>query len=245
MNHDIRLGNGQMLTRAIFEKIMAEHAETERYLWTRMARMVDRDPDHCCWPRCSDPCSKRYGVPLCDSHAKMIAGRIDHIDAKWRQSMPLGVALDLEDLRQTVTRQQAEIALLRDGPPRAKARPPTMGIVYFVQVGAHIKIGWTSDLANRMHDYPPNTVLLATHPGKRKDEQRLHKMFAVHRSHGREWYPLVPVILDHIKRVVAEHGAPVVVGFGAKPTEVPQPRQRQYVGGDRIGNGSTPRMVRG
>jgi hypothetical protein len=129
--------------------------------------------------------------------------------------------------------------------PPARRAAPAEGIIYFLQVGGHIKIGWTSDLAKRMHAYPPNALLLATHPGLRKDELRLHKMFAVHRSHGREWYPLAPVILEHIKRVVAKYGKPVEVTFGAKPVEVPQPRPHQYIGGDRIGSGSTPRTVRG
>jgi len=108
-------------------------------------------------------------------------------------------------------------------PTPVKRVAPTNGTVYFLQVGGHIKIGWTSDMAKRMRTYPPNAVLLATHPGERKDELRLHKMFAVHCSHGREWYPLVPVILDHIKRVIAEHGLPEEITFGAKPKTVPRP----------------------
>jgi hypothetical protein len=114
--------------------------------------------------------------------------------------------------------------------PNQSGRSPPDGVVYYANVGGgHIKIGWTSDLAKRMRQYPPNTVLLAVHPGTRADERKLHKRFAVHRAFGTEWYPMVPVILDHIARVVAEHGQPPAVTFGAKPTKVPTPRPKQVV----------------
>ena len=103
----------------------------------------------------------------------------------------------------------------------SNVQPPKRDeVIYYVQVGGHIKIGWTGRLEQRMRSYPPNSVLLALHPGSRADERNLHKRFAVHRSHGHEWYPLVPVILDHIKRVVAEHGQPPAITFGARPVEV-------------------------
>jgi hypothetical protein len=184
--------------------------------------------------------SKRYGIPLCDTHARMVASRIDIIDERRRKEPTFSGEVKL--LMETVARRDAEIARLREP---VKRTAPTDGTVYFLQIGGHIKIGWASDLSKRMRQYPPNALLLAAHPGTRKDELRLHKMFAVHRSHGREWYPLVPVILDHIKRVVAKYGSPLEVDFGAKPTVVPQPRPHQYIGGDRIGSGSTPRTVRG
>lgn len=129
-------------------------------------------------------------------------------------------------------KRPATTAIVRIQEPTEPKRtePPVDGTVYYVKVGgSHIKIGWTSDLAKRMRKYPPNTELLGTHPGSRADELRLHRRFAVHRSHGREWYPLVPVLLDHIKRVVAEHGAPDAATFAAKPTEVPTPRDKQPV----------------
>jgi len=108
---------------------------------------------------------------------------------------------------------------------------PTNGTIYYVQSGGHIKIGWTSDLTKRMRQYPPNCQLLANHPGTRADEHRLHKRFAAHRSHGREWYPLVPVILHHIDMMKTKHGAPDAVAFGAQPVTIPQHRGPQYVGG--------------
>lgn len=178
------------------------------------------------WPKCPKPIAWPESK-LCVAHMAIIV----------RDYVRIMGPLD------AIAREVGWDIPIRDVAPKVKVDKP--GIVYFLQVGGHIKIGWTSDLTKRMRQYPPNAQLLATHPGLRKDELRLHKMFAAHRSHGREWYPLAPVILDHIKRVIAEHGQPVDVIFGAKPTEVPQPRPHQYIGGDRIGSGSTPRTVRG
>jgi hypothetical protein len=116
-----------------------------------------------------------------------------------------------------------------NAPPAPPPEPPRDEFVYFLQVGGHIKIGWTAQFEQRMRSYPPNSILLARHPGTRADEKQLHKRFAVHRSHGQEWYPLVPVLLDHIKRVVAQFGEPPSLTFGARPVEVPTPRPRQQM----------------
>lgn len=98
------------------------------------------------------------------------------------------------------------------------------GTVYYLRVGAYIKIGWTSDLTKRMKSYSPDSVLLATEPGTRKDEQRRHRMFAVHRTHGREWYAMVPSLTHHIQQVTDAHGSPDPVAFAARPVAIPQPR---------------------
>ena len=205
------------------------------------------DRSRCCWPECSSSHTRDYGlIPMCQVHAMLVARHVNEIDAR--------ISREVASLKQTIRLQAEELASLRVVHPLTEGDAPRVrpigpkvidGTVYFLQDGGHIKIGWTSNMAKRMRNYSPNCVLLATHPGTRKDELRLHKMFAVHRSHGKEWYPLVPVILDHIKRVIAEHGTPDPARFCAKPTQIPQPRQKQYIGGDRIGSGSTPRIMRG
>lgn len=157
----------------------------------------------CIWPACHQRISAWPETKLCDKHLAFVVREYE------------SVLTHIEERRADRIIRPASLA--------APDEPSAQGTIYFVQVGGHIKIGWTSDLTKRMHAYPPNAILLAAHPGLRKDEWRLHKMFAAHRSHGREWYPLAPVILEHIKRVVAEHGQPDEVAFGAKPVEVPRP----------------------
>lgn len=111
----------------------------------------------------------------------------------------------------------------------AQKADPDRGTIYFLQVGSHIKIGWATDLAKRMRAYPPNSILMAVQPGTRAAEAKLHKRFAVHRSHGREWYPLVPAILEHIAAVVRDHGTPDPVAFAAAPSAVPTGRDQQRI----------------
>lgn len=173
------------------------------------------DPLRCCWPKCSlsrSPFLKQ--IPLCDTHSQVVCDQV----TKDREQ--LWAAIEARRIRNGTTGDILPTPL-----PKGATEPERVEVVYYVQVGGHIKIGWTSRLEQRMRAYPPNTLLLAVHPGSRADEKQLHKRFAVHRSHGNEWYPLVPVILDHIKRVVAEHGEPPESTFGARPVEVPRPHQ--------------------
>jgi hypothetical protein len=164
------------------------------------------DPKKCIWPRCANAVTNLPLTHLCNQHADLVHNAVE------------------QERRQT----GALVAALLGTPPPAPSPPqPTREeVIYYLQVGGHIKIGWTSQFEQRMRSYPPNTTLLAVHPGTRADERKLHKRFAVHRSHGQEWYPLAPVVLNHIKRVLAAHGEPPEVIFGARPVEVPTPRAR-------------------
>lgn len=111
-----------------------------------------------------------------------------------------------------------------------------LGTIYFIRSGGYIKIGWTSNLKNRMRGYLPDTTLLAVKPGTRRDENRIHKRFAHLTTHGREWFPLAPQITEYIAQVVREHGEPPHVDFSAKPKTPNQgPRLNRWVGGDNRG----------
>lgn len=149
---------------------------------------------------------------MCDMHLLLVYANLDQ--GYWARYQTGGFKSD-ERHAQRLADEQAKRA----------ATAARVGVVYYVEVGSHIKIGWTSDLAKRMRSYPPNSRLLACHPGLRTDERDIHRKFVLWRSHGAEWYVLAPILLDHIKRVVAEHGQPDVVNFGAKPVQVPRPHQ--------------------
>lgn len=171
-----------------------------------------RYPPKCIWPNCGEYVGRWPELKLCNPHARVVHDN---------------VARDLaedEARRSREAHERLAAAGMLPQPEERQKRPT----IYFVQVGGHIKIGWTTDLQRRMRAYPPNTQLLAAQPGTRAQEQALHRRFAVHRSHGREWYPLAPQLLEHIRAVVREHGEPEVVDFGARPVEVPQPRPKQF-----------------
>ena len=99
-------------------------------------------------------------------------------------------------------RAKAE-AKLRRGP--GKNAP---GWVYYARVGDLIKIGFTYGLAERMAEYPPNTILLAPHPGTRELETEMHNRFGELRAHGREWFRPASVLDSHIEDVRQRFGAP-------------------------------------
>lgn len=188
--------------------------------------IMDDPPKRCIWHRCdTEVASGLLYVPLCYEHATFVHDEVEaHADR---------VSLIVERRRERFMAEQlAARGLQPYVPPKPEPKPE---IIYYLQVGGHIKIGWTSDLGKRMRSYPPNTELLAIHPGRRADERALHKRFAVHRSHGQEWYPLVPVLLDHIKRVIAEHGQPPAMTFGAKPVTVPTPHRARSTLGAKYG----------
>lgn len=149
----------------------------------------------CCWPKCER--QPQGETPLCSAHLHIAADLVDAEDPLWRHR---------------------HIARPSDDAPKVSLD----GTVYMLRCGGYVKIGWTSDLANRMRAYQPDSQLLATMPGTRKDENRLHKRFAHLRTHGREWYSIAPQITEYAQILVAKHGQPDPVTFAAKPVTIPR-----------------------
>lgn len=73
--------------------------------------------------------------------------------------------------------------------------------VYFARVGDRIKIGWSRKVGTRLAQLQTGNAapveLLATQPGGRTVERRLHEMFAAARVSG-EWFAATPDLLAHI-----------------------------------------------
>ncbi|MDG3012161.1 GIY-YIG nuclease family protein [Rhodococcus sp. D2-41] len=82
------------------------------------------------------------------------------------------------------------------------------GEVYYARIGDRIKIGYSKDVRRRMRAYPPDTQLLAVHPGSKDTERQMHHRFAHCLADGREWFTPDTSLADHIESVVAEHGEP-------------------------------------
>lgn len=211
---------------------------------------------YCHWPECRGRADRnKYGFPFCGSHSRYVERRVIESEgsiadvcifpgcSNYLASTPqtklcsthLAIIVRHSTSDPAVQRIMYDMRRYDEDTERRLSRQPTpepetTGTVYFIRVGSYIKIGWTADLTKRMRQYPPDTILLAAQPGTRKDEHRLHKRFAVHRSHGREWYPLVPAILEHVEAVKREHGEPEQPTFAARPVEVPRPHtQAEYV----------------
>lgn len=67
------------------------------------------------------------------------------------------------------------------------------GLVYFVRFGDRVKIGFTTNLTQRMAVIPHDEIL-ATQPGSLQDEARCHAAFAADRLIG-EWFKATPDLL--------------------------------------------------
>lgn len=65
--------------------------------------------------------------------------------------------------------------------------PTTPGAVYFIRIGELLKIGWTTNINNRMHRLVPDAVL-HVQPGTRQDEHQYHQQFKDHLAKGKEWF---------------------------------------------------------
>lgn len=81
------------------------------------------------------------------------------------------------------------------------ARKPSVGHVYYVQIGKYIKIGHTSNLGQRLASYPPDARLLALEVGTPSLERQRHREFADDLLDRNEWFRPSPRLLAHIRKI--------------------------------------------
>lgn len=75
------------------------------------------------------------------------------------------------------------------------------GHIYYLKVGAHIKIGFSTYVPERLKSYPPDSELLAQHPGTPLVERRIHHKFLHLLAHGREWFNPSDEIMRHVRDI--------------------------------------------
>lgn len=110
--------------------------------------------------------------------------------------------------------------------PKPEPKPLAEGHVYFLLSDSVVKIGWTSDLDERMRAYSPGARILAVMPGTKADESRLHKKFGHLKTNRREWFAYSPQVMEEVERVVREHGDP--------PRELNEPVSTARIVGPRL-----------
>lgn len=135
------------------------------------------------------------GHPVCTDHILLITNE------RTVRGVPEG------EIKKALVRndERNKRARLEQSLRRGTSEP---GWVYYARIGELIKIGFTLDLPRRIASYPPNTVLLAAHPGTRELEGQMHKRFAELRARGREWFRSGRVLEGHITDVVHRFGDP-------------------------------------
>lgn len=80
---------------------------------------------------------------------------------------------------------------------------PNAVVYYLLWQGGKIKIGTTTNLAQRLAGYPKGSYVrvLATEMGGKAVERRRHEQFATYRCDG-EFFDAAPELMEHITRVV-------------------------------------------
>ena len=91
---------------------------------------------------------------------------------------------------------------------KVEARKISPGWIYYLLVGDRIKIGYSTDVKRRLRQYPPDSPLLALHPGTKTLEHDMHVKFAGCKAAGREWFLDTPEIRQHITQVINDFGEP-------------------------------------
>ena len=153
-------------------------------------------------------------TPLCKQHAYDMWFKVElnkHIEEDHRvherlRDEAIMRQAKLEDDVEDIRAQQDEALIeewrkafeAEERLAKSKTRP---GHICYLQVGALIKIGFSSTLDERLRAYPPDSKVLATHPGTPELEQVIHRKFFNHLSHGREWFTPSPEIDRHIQEV--------------------------------------------
>lgn len=93
---------------------------------------------------------------------------------------------------------------------RWEAKKAEHSVVYYVRIGEFIKIGYTTNLRNRMSGLRTDcSNVLATEPGGKELEAKRHAQFDKIRVGRREDFKPTLALIKHIEAVRDFHGDPV------------------------------------
>jgi hypothetical protein len=142
---------------------------------------------------CDRPSLPGAPFPICIKHAaKIMAFLNDVVPAAIEDRMIVAAEAMRQDRHARTERQR---------------RAPDVFVVYYLQVGEAIKIGYTANLPTRLRTYPPHAKLLTYEPGGPALEAQRHKEFAEDLTAGREWFAPSDRLLAHIAEIKAARAA--------------------------------------
>jgi hypothetical protein len=159
----------------------------------------------CCWPDCYEP-AERDNTPICETHLRQagMAWLADNIELVREVTGVASQEIMFDRVRRdTEFRRPAREALLAQQAAEREAG----AIVYYLRIGDRIKIGFTTNLKQRLSNLrlDPGCVL-ATEPGGREVEWARHQDFADERYGRREDFAPSDRLIEHIERL---RGTPV------------------------------------
>lgn len=143
---------------------------------------------------CGAPSIEDMAFAICEVHAIRVFRYMSALMESLSDDPLFRAKIFLEDAEQQRARERRQLAE-RDE------------VVYYVQIGDHIKIGYTSVLRQRMNAYPATRRLLATEPGTYQDEQARHQQFRHHLAAGNEWFHPGQDLIKHINELRRGQGA--------------------------------------
>lgn len=154
----------------------------------------------CCWPECFRQV-EHPDVPLCEAHFREagMAWIADNIELL--REVTGAVSLDVMLERASDRARAAQPA--REALREAERREREAGaVVYYLRIGDRIKIGFTTNLRQRVAALRLDaSAVLATEPGGRDVEYRRHHEFADERYGRREDFAPSDRLLAHIARL--------------------------------------------
>lgn len=156
-------------------------------------------PNDCIWPDCRK--DRLYWIPMCFEH-------VDHVYMTARDRFENEPDLTLAQRNARAARYAREEREINEEIRIEDTRGNQPGWIYYLRVGDLVKIGYTTNILRRMREYPPDSRLLAVHPGTLDFEKQMHDIFRGSRARGREWYRPEPHLLEHCEKIVAEYGNP-------------------------------------
>lgn len=137
---------------------------------------------------CDAPSPEGMPFPICARHAIKLYHHLKVVLAD-AQADPLYA---MHKLNAQIMSERRE---------REKRENTSRHVVYYVRIGELIKIGTTTNLTSRLHQYPPSRELLAVEPGGTRVEHQRIKQFAHLLAYGKEWFRPGPDLLEHIDAI--------------------------------------------
>lgn len=159
-----------------------------------MRKESQRASDLCAWPGCEKTRpgdASDYGeVPLC----------IAHVYETWRLARDLAERTQNQVPALTVTDWRTKETSTVEKPTSK------VGWVYYLRVDGHIKVGYASNLRNRLKAYPPTSEFLYAHRGTKATEKVAHSMLYLWLAQGREWFEDRPEVLEYVAAQERRYG---------------------------------------
>lgn len=147
---------------------------------------------------CDNVSSMDMPFPICGRHALKVYQRVSELTDNQRAAMAPSVRVVLTGPSQTRDRNEALAAICAGRSTIYAARCPD-GI---------IKIGYSTNLAQRISQLVPKVDLIGFQFGDYFAEQAIHAGLVAHRARGREWYHPVPEVLSVVNGMRADLGLP-------------------------------------